>query len=271
LGGNSPERLKWKEPFHSLLIELQEEFGLSPVAARALCRRIEEFGDSYYTSSGRTVGQIVYSAVAVGEKAGKPVKFCKTVPVSLTVLHPFDANILDRRGSVALRQVRLCRMASEAYMQGGLLSYEDLACLLSVDISTIRSLVNSSTGEGGCPPTRGLMQDIGRTLSHKEEAVRLYFRGVLPAEIAARTGHSLGSVERYLSDFARVMKLTQDSLPIEATCRLTGLSPKLVKTYKALWKKLQTPANKPVIEQLMRRFDPLETPNRKERRDGKRT
>ena len=39
MGGNTEERLRWKEPLHSFEVELQGEFGLSPVASRALIRR----------------------------------------------------------------------------------------------------------------------------------------------------------------------------------------------------------------------------------------
>jgi len=35
MAGNPTERLQWKEPLHSLEIELQQDFGLTPIRAKA--------------------------------------------------------------------------------------------------------------------------------------------------------------------------------------------------------------------------------------------
>jgi hypothetical protein len=208
LGRNEIERLRWKEPLHSLEVELQRDFGLSVVASRALVRRLEEFVDTHANGSA-SAGQLQYTAVAVGEKAGKPLGQCLTIPVRLTLLHPADAEVQHTQGSPALRRARLARVATEARRQGAVLSHEDLSLLLGVDSSTIRRMVAFLVANGERPPTRGSVDDIGPTVSHKEQVLRLFFRGLLPQQIAAQTGHSLGSVERYLMDFARVAEFGQ--------------------------------------------------------------
>ena len=93
MAGTPTERLQWKEPLHSLEVELQHDFGLNPVHAKALCARVAQFVDSLVTDSAgfRQPGQISYCAVAASEPAGKPLRHCLTIPVSLSLLHPLDA------------------------------------------------------------------------------------------------------------------------------------------------------------------------------------
>jgi hypothetical protein len=272
MGGHASERLSWKEPLHSLSVELQTDYGLSVVNSRALVLRIGEFLESFVFDEpgSRQYGQICYSAVAIGEKAGKPIRYCLTVPTKLTLLHPEDAKVLQEAGSTALRHARLSRLCAEAVRQGSALSHEDLSLLLAVELSTVRRMVRACAAEGGRPPTRGLVDDIGPTVSHKERVIDLYFRGVLPNQIAARTGHSLGSVERYLSDFARVAELARRGLSVEATTRITGLSAPLVRRYLSLVEEWNQPANRFVFERLLCRFAPIEAASEEEGRDGKR-
>jgi hypothetical protein len=260
MGGKAEERLSWKEPLHSLEVELERDFGLSLVSSRALVRRMEEFLEIYMDGGpeSRGPGQVRYTAVAVGERAGKPLRYCLTVPVSLTLVHPGDAQVLHESGSPALRRVRLARVCAEAYRQGALLSHEDLTVLLGVDSSTVRRLARGCADEGEQPPTRGLVEDIGPTVSHKEQVLRLYFRGLLPARIAARTGHGLGSVERYLGDFARVAELRRRGATLESTVRITGMSRALVRRYLELLARLDTAGHQPVLERLLGRFGPIE-------------
>lgn len=268
MGGKADERLRWKEPLQSLEVELQVEFGLTPVCGRALIKRLEQFLDDHVDGQpgSRGLGQIRYSAVALGERAGKPVRHCRTIPVVLTWLHPGDARVLHDDGSPALRQVRLSRLSTEAYRQGAVLSHEDLSLLVGVELSTVRRLARACAEHGHKPPTRGLIEDIGPTVSHKQQVIRLYFRGLLPGRIAARTGHSLGSVERYLADFARVAELIhRRRLTAAATVRITGMSPSLVRSYVDLLEEFAQPDHQSVLDRLLTRFGPLE-PARKPRR-----
>ncbi len=269
MGGRAEERLRWKEPLHSLEIELQRDYGLTPVSARALTRRLGEYLDTYagHSDGARGPGQICYPAVAMGERAGKPLRYCLTAPVSLTLVHPADAEVLQSSGSPALRCARLARLCEEAVRQGAVLSHEDLSLLLGVEVSTIRRQARLCAAEGGRPPTRGVVEDIGRAVTHKEQVLRLYLRGLLPSRIASRTGHALGSVERYLLDFARVAELSRQGASEATTARVTGLSPSLVRRYLELLEEFSAPKHRPVLERLLRRFGPLE-PSAEEVSDG---
>ena len=260
MGGRPEDRLQWKEALHSLEIELERDFGLSKISSRALVLRIGEFLDTYITNQPGTRGhgQVSYPAVVVGEPAGKPIRHCFTEPVSLTLIHPSDAEVLHSEGSPALRRARLVRVCTEAYRQKAVLSHEDLSLLLAVDLSTVHRMVKQCTEEGDRPSTRGLIQDIGPTISHKERVIRLYFKGQLPLRIAASTGHSLGSVERYLSDFGRVVALSRRGMAAEVINRITGLSERLARSYQNLAREYGKPEHQCVLERLLLRFGPLE-------------
>jgi len=169
-----------------------------------------------------------------------------------------DAEVLHSSGSPALRRARLARLATEAHRQGAVLSHEDLSLLLAVDTSTVRRMVAVCAAEGSRPPTRGSVDDIGPTISHKEQVLRLYFRGLLPQRIAARTGHSLGSVERYLLDFARVAELVRRGVEQPSAVRILGMSPTLVDRYVTLMVEYDRPEHRPVFDRLLRRFGPVD-------------
>lgn len=257
MAGDPTNRLAWKEPLHSLQVELQRDYGLSAISSRALLRRLEVFVEQQLGDT-RQHGQICYPAVALGERAGKPLRLCLTVPTLLTMVHADDADVLHQEGSPALRRVRLARLAAEAHRQGAVLSHEDLALLLALDASSVRRVARDCAAEGQRPPTRGVVEDIGPSLSHKDHVLRLFFRGLLPARIAARTGHSLGSVERYLSDFARVAALHRRGVSRPASVRILGMSPSLVDRYLALLDELDTPGHRAVLDRLLVRFGPID-------------
>lgn len=264
VGENSRERLKWKEERHSLEVELRRDFGMSRVASRALMLRIGEYLDKVMseTEGKRGGGQIRYYAVARGEPAGKPIKYCRTIPVKLTLYHEEDAEVLHGLGSPALRRSRLVRLCHEAQTQKAALSYEDLSLLMGVDITTVGRLSRALAAEGCRVVTRGVVEDIGPGVTHKSQVLELYYRGFLPGQIACRIGHSLGSVERYLRDFARVVHLREQDMRPEIIVRITGLSPKTVAGYLDLRMKYDEPVHRPTLEKLLCRFGVLEEDGR---------
>jgi hypothetical protein len=149
-------------------------------------------------------------------------------------------------------------LCNEAYKQKAALSYEDLSLLLGVDVSTIGRLSRACAAEGCRVITRGVVEDIGPGVTHKGQVVELYCRGFLPGQIAGRIGHSLGSVERYLRDFARVVHLKEEEISPEVIVRITGLSPKTVAGYLDLRMKYDKPIHRPIMERLLRRFGVIE-------------
>jgi predicted DNA-binding transcriptional regulator YafY len=127
------------------------------------------------------------------------------------------------------------RIAEEAREQGGVLTQEDLGVLLSCDERTVRRDIKDLRTQGIHVPTRGFIQDIGPTVSHKAQAIRHWLEGKEPVSVARAINHSLAAVERYLDDFKRVSLLAMKGLDATATARAANLSPTLVATYQAMY------------------------------------
>jgi hypothetical protein len=256
MGGKRSLRHQYKELFYSLEQELLSEYGLSVIESRALVQRVAEFVEQLHEDYQplRTPGQVRYVAISEGQPAGRPLSHCVTLSVLLTLIDPMDSTLLIQDGSPALRRARLHRLTHEARHQGGLLSYEDLALLLAVDISTVKRLVRTCRQQGLEIPTRGWVADIGPGTSHKSRVIELFFRGMQPAQIAAYTGHALSSVERYLADFARVLELENRDYHTSAIIRITALSPKTVRDYLNLGLRYSGPEHRYVRQTITQRF-----------------
>ena len=94
-----------------------------------------------------------------------------------------DREVLRQHGAVAMRRAKLMRIAEEAREQGGVLTQEDLGVLLGCDERTIRRDITVLHVQGIHVPTRGYVQDIGPTLSHKGLAIRHWLEGKEPVAV----------------------------------------------------------------------------------------
>ncbi|MBK9233333.1 MAG: DUF1670 domain-containing protein [Anaerolineae bacterium] len=103
---------------------------------RTLLEQLRRYDEDYYPQR-RENGQLTYLAVSKASPAGQKLTACQRVAVKLTLHSPDDLIALGT-GVAALRQQRLLRLTEEAEAQGGLLSHEDLACLLCSSLATIK-------------------------------------------------------------------------------------------------------------------------------------
>ncbi len=149
--------------------------------------------------------------------------------------HPDDAAVLKERGVPGLRKHKLLRFANEAYDQGGLLIQEDLALLLTTSIRTIQRDMQEMRKQGIVVPTRGEIQDIGPTVSHKTQIIELYLKGYEYTEIEQRTRHTGDSIKRYISGFSKVVLLSNKGYSVIQIRELTNSSEKVVSEYLALY------------------------------------
>jgi hypothetical protein len=248
------KRLSVKHPEHSLHQRMIDHLGISPAQADAALELVLDWAQTNYTDS-RPTGQIVRTAVAADEPAGKPLKHCQTTDINLTVDHRNDAELLQHHGTVALRRVKVLRLSWEAYEQGALLSYEDLAAILVVDRATIKRLVASLREQGMFVPTRGVMKDMGRAPSHKESIGRLLCRGYVYTEVTAITGHNERSIERYALDLGRVIALMDQGAAPNEIRIICDLSEYSLSIYLALYEEHNTKEFRPHLDKLKRRFE----------------
>ena len=267
------DRLHVKHPENTLHQRLCEELGLCSAQAD---KAVEIFLDwsKVNCASTRPPGQIVRTAVAADEPAGKPVKHCHTREIDLTIDHRGDIDIQHRHGTPALRMTKILRMSWEAYEQGALLSHEDLAAIIGIDRTTVKRLVKHLRQLGFLVPTRGVIHDMGRAPSHKEPICRLLCRGYVYTEIATMTGHTERSIERYALQFGQVIKLRDEGAAPNDIRIVTGLSEQAVALYLRLYNEHNTDEFRPHLDTLKRRFEsgkgivgPGQYPPKKSQRD----
>jgi len=216
--------------------QAMEGAGLTRWEAAVLPRVVEDIYFQGGLNRPWKDGQVRYQCVAITAGAGRKLSECPLVPTALTVIDvEKDREVLREQGAVALRQSKLMRISEEAREQGGVLTQEDLGVLLACDERTIRRDIKLLRGQGIHVPTRGFVQDIGPTLSHKGQAIRHWLEGKEPVAVARAINHSLSAVERYLEDFKRVSLLVMKGLDEVAIARAANLSPALVTTYQAMY------------------------------------
>lgn len=231
----SDERLLLKTQDQTLIRMAMDGAGLTRWEAQVLPRVVEEV--YFATPGGRPLqeGQVRYQCVVVTAGAGKALAECAQVSVALTLFRlDEDRPCLHAHGEAGLRQSKLCRLTEEAREQGGLLTQEDLAVLLSCDERTVRRDVAALKKIGIHVATRGYVKDIGPSVSHKAQAIRHWLGGKEPVAVGRAINHSTVAVERYLEDFKRVAFLTMKGFDEVAIARAAHMSPALVRTYRAV-------------------------------------
>lgn len=130
----------------------------------------------------------------------------------------------------------------EADEQRGTLSQPDIALLLAMSRPSVGKYIHEIQNEKGIAlPYRGTIHDLGPTVTHKREIVRLKLKKMSTPEIARRTNHSEEAVDRYINDYERVTRISGIFEPIDIAY-VTNLSESLVIEYLDLKKEFQTGA-----------------------------
>ena len=227
------KRLELKSAAEAIIERVQRDFNLAPLVARTLFEQMRGYFESYYHLKNDT-GQLTYLAVSANTPAGQKLAESQRIAIKLSLYAPDDLPALGR-GVAALRQARILRLTEEARMQNALLTHEDLSCLLSSSLSTIKRDVQTLRKQGLNVPTRGQVKDIGKGVSHKTQIVQDYLDGYTFTEIEWRRRHSVGSIRRYCQDFTRVVRLKRKEFSLSDIRRASGLSERLIKEYLALY------------------------------------
>lgn len=226
-------RLDCKQVQEAIIDRIAQDLRLTPFLARAYYEQMAEYFLQYGAVAVHD-NQVAYCAVAAHEPSGKPLGECQRVSVRLT-LHTPDDLASTSASVVALRETRLCRLCQEAYDQGGLLTQEDLAILLTTSVTTIKRHLRRLRAAGQYPPTRGQQHDIGPGVSHKVQIVQRYLAGEELTQIGRRLPHGLDSMERYLQAFRQVAVMTREGLDSDLIAKACRLSPALTAQYQALF------------------------------------
>lgn len=243
-------RLPEKTFLHALQVELQHGYSLSPVEAQVLAQRVQQLVDER-SGIDRAPGQITYQAIALCEPAGKPLAACRKVAVHLTVIADHDPQVLGGQGSEALRRLRVYRLVTEAQLQGGALSQEDLTVILGLSLKSIKRIFAYYRAQGQRLPSRGELRDIGPGVSHKIPVIRKYVQDLSLTQIGQQLGnHGVQSMARYLHHFALVMMLADRGLTTSQMQSVIGISASLIEQYRQLYQELQLPEYQRTLERL---------------------
>jgi hypothetical protein len=229
-------RLAAKDAESAIVARIQEDFNLTPVLAKAHYEQMAR----YFSEHGQLPtkpGELCYLAVAAEEPAGKPIATCRKVQIRLELTAPEDLEAVRTKGLWAMRQARLSRLARQARVQGALLTIEDLAFLTCSSPATVKRDVAGIRRQGGTVPTRGQIRDIGPTISHKAKVVQLWLWGLQFTEIEQRTGHSEGSISRYLADFRQITALHARGASVPEIRAATSRSAALINEYIGLYER----------------------------------
>jgi hypothetical protein len=216
------------------------EFGYdnkAPIADLMIARILEVIDTFTAPASRLQPGQMVWMAVADDDHkhARQPMEDIPQVPVVLTLVADEDlAALADGESYPAIRRRRHARLLDQAYDQGGALAHTDLSALTLTSEAVVGSDVAHFQEEEDCIlPTRGVVHDLGPSISHKVAVIRLFEAGYLEPEIAKRLSpvHSLRSVERYVQMYQNVLKLVKRNFSPDEIASILDTSRRLVDAY----------------------------------------
>jgi Protein of unknown function (DUF1670) len=234
-----PRRLAGRTLPSLLRYKFLHEYGYDKgaVIVGAIVEDICQVVRNYFTAADQLEpGQLIYYCPAATERAakGKTMAHTKLVPVRLSVVAEEDIQaVRDGLGALERRDVRIRRLAHEAYSQGGVLSELDLSFVTGYTDGGVSAAVVRLRKAGEVLPIRGYVADMGAWPTHKAAIIRLYLEGLTTPEIAARTFHTKHSVDRYIEGFERVRLLAAKHPPEELPL-LCKMAPSVVRQYLAI-------------------------------------
>ncbi len=233
------KRIESKNARSAIIQKISEDFNLMPIVAEAYYKQISTYF-AQHADVQLTSGQICYEAVAAEEPAGRHIALAKKVSCRLKLNDiDTDLEVLADYGLAGLRRHRILRLTKEAYDQDALLTYEDLAVLLTSSPATMKRDIQHLRREGYFVMTRGTKLDMGPGVSHKTQILELYFKMYTFTEIEQKTNHSERAVYRYLRDFTHVATLHAQDFPRGQIRLITHLSDRLVREYLSLYEEYQ--------------------------------
>lgn len=235
--------LRDKTLFNVLRQQFVTEFGYENkvIFAEAMIARILHTVEAFVKPTALLKpGQLLWMAVAHdGHKhAQQPMQEIPQTPIVLDLVTDEELQALaNGQAFDAVRQNRLARLLKQAFAQGGVLAQSDLAAIsLTHRTQVAQALQRVQETEQRLLPYRGTVQDVGATLTHKVETIRLFEAGYLEPEICQRLSvpHDLESVENYVQTYKNVLKLLERGFAPREVSGILAISEPLVSAYTAI-------------------------------------
>lgn len=205
-----------------------------------LVQHVQSMVEQFYPQTSRLrSGQVQWTAVAADETAsfGKSIRNTRLQSVVLDLVRPDD--ILEREQGKRLKEIKkeaTARLFRQAHDQQGCLTHADVAILLKMSYSTVCKYVREWEDEHQrLLPRRGVLHDMGPTLTHKRQIVfKLFHEGKSVEQVCRETDHSPEAVHRYIVAFKQVLLCQRKGLSVPETAYAIRHSPRLVAEYRRL-------------------------------------
>ena len=227
-------RLEAKSLDNQFINDIINGLNCSSFEAKAVLDTVHKvYGNFFNCSAELAPGKAKFIVISAENFPSKKLAEATMVSVTLTINDDKeDLSIKEAQGVVALRQHRLSRICNEAFMQGGLLTVEDIAnrifcCGERTIVRDLKDLRNQSV----FVPLRSTIKDMGRTLSHRSLIVQEWVKGAEYTDIARKTNHSINAVSNYVHKFKQVVALMKDGYDVHTIAFLTKISKRLAEEY----------------------------------------
>ena len=80
-------------------------------------------------------------------------------------------------------------------------------------------------------PLRGVIHEIGRSITHKLKIINMYSRNYSILNKARATSHAPSSLDRYINDFQGIKMLFEKGMALSKITYITSLSDNLISEY----------------------------------------
>ena len=218
----------------AFLQTLRDDLNLPGHIGREVLHRARKFFAGHPATLVKS-GQMRLEIVKRDAPLSLPSTAADKVQVTLTLdAGADDAEVKSREGAAGLRRGRIIRLTAEAIEQNGVLTQEDLAGVLNVDVRTIRRDIQALQNEGHIILMRG-QSNLDRQELYQIQAIKFWLDHQNYEQIAAWLHHSCGMVEYQIRQFLRVILLHQEEVPGEEIAEVTGISAALVQDYLNLY------------------------------------
>ena len=235
MDSNLSKRLQSKSVKNAIINNISHDFNLTPIIAEAFYKQVSIYFQEH-SNITLSSGEVSYEAVSSTEPAGKHIRLTRKVTIRLRLMDiNSDFDVLANYGLAGMRRHRIERLTRQAYDQGALLTYEDLALLLTTSPATVKRDIFFLRKEGKFIVTRGAKLDMGPGLSHKSIILDLYFKGYSFTEIELKTNHSETAVKRYLADFTQIAILYKQNFSHQQIRLIAQKSDRIVREYIQLY------------------------------------
>lgn len=234
-------RLENKSLDQQFINEIIHGLNCSPFEASAVLDTVYNIFGTYFDSGAcLKPGQIRLSILSIEAKVSRSISKSKQTTVTLTLNDDNeDLQIRKTHGVISLRRHKIQRLCRQAFDQGGLLTVEDLAYrIFNCGERTICRDLQYFKNNDIFIPLRSTIKDIGRSLSHRIQIIKLWATGKQYSEISLSTCHSLAAIQNYVDKFKRTITLFKESYNVQKISFLLRLSTSLVEQYIQLYDQL---------------------------------